>query len=230
MLNSLQNKIKGANMDMNEITERIKDILATEGAMSIKDADVARELGINPNAYAQMKFRNSIPYKEIMDFLSRRNISINLFFYNQENESLQMSEKRYKTLRLFNVKASLGGGAWSDDEDYEEIIMDKKILQKFEHGCGPMYDLDIISAIGDSMEPYIMEDDLCMIAMGYPYKDGEVYAINTPDGLVIKECYKQDDELMLVSYNPLYTPMRFHQCECKIVGKFIGLMRDVNWL
>ncbi|MBE3607056.1 hypothetical protein CCAL13119_08980, partial [Campylobacter sp. RM13119] len=53
-------------MDMNEINERLKDILATEGKKSIKDADVANELGINPNTYAQMKFRNSVPYKEIM--------------------------------------------------------------------------------------------------------------------------------------------------------------------
>ncbi|MGG7073766.1 S24 family peptidase [Campylobacter sp. 9BO] len=217
-------------MDMGDINERLKDILATEGKKSIKDADVARELGINPNAYAQMKFRNSVPYKEIMDFLSKRKISINLFFYNQENKSLEVSEKRYKTLRLFNVKASLGGGGYNDDEEFDEVVMDKKILQKFEHGCGQMYDLDIISCIGDSMQPHIMEDDLCMIALGMPYKDGEIYAINTPDGLVIKECYKQDDELMLISYNPLYAPVRYYQCECKIVGKFIGLMRDVNWL
>lgn len=215
-------------MDMNEINEKLKDILATEGAKSIKDADVARELGITPNTYTQMKFRNSVPYKEIMDFLSKRKISINLFFYNQQGESLEEAERRYKTLRLFNAKASLGGGANNDEEEFDEVVIDKKILQKFKHGCGSMYDLDMLPAIGDSMEPYIMEDDLCMIAMGYPYKDGEVYAINTPDGLVIKECYKQDDELMLVSYNPLYTPMRFHQCECKIVGKFIGLMRDVK--
>lgn len=40
-------------VNMSEITERLKDILATEGAKSIKDADVARELGINPNAYAK---------------------------------------------------------------------------------------------------------------------------------------------------------------------------------
>lgn len=216
-------------MDMNEINEKLKDILATEGAKNIKDADVARELGITPNAYTQMKFRNSVPYKEIMDFLSKRKISINLFFYNQENESLEISEKRYKTLRLFNVKASLGGGGINDDEDYEEIIMDKKLLDKFDSSCGDMYPLDIISCMGDSMEPHIMENDLCMIGIGMPYKDGEIYAINTPDGLVIKGCYRQGNELMLVSYNPLYTPIRFYQCECQIVGKFIGLMRDVKW-
>ena len=67
-----------------------------------------------------------------------------------------------------------------------------------------------------------------MIARGVPYKDGNVYAVNTPEGLVIKECYKQGEELMLVSYNPIYTPMRFYQCECQIIGRFVGLLRDMK--
>ena len=214
-------------MNMNEVTERLKDILATEGKKNIKDGDVARELGINPNAYAQMKFRNAIPYKQIMDFLVKRKISINLFFYNQGGESLDESEKRYKTLRLFNVRASLGGGGWNEDEDFDEVVMDNKILNKFSNCSGP-YPVDIIPAQGDSMEPHLCNGDLCMIARGVPYKDGNVYAVNTPEGLVIKECYKQGEELMLVSYNPIYTPMRFYQCECQIVGRFVGLLRDMK--
>ena len=217
-------------MNMNEINEKLKDILATEGRQSIKDADVAKELGITPNTYTQMKFRNSVPYKEIMDFLSKRKISINLFFYDQQGESLDEAENRYKTLRMFKAKASLGGGAYNENEDYEEIVIDKKLLNKFGGGnCSEMYPCDIIPAIGESMEPYICENDLCLIGKGMPYKDGEIYAVNTPDGLVIKECYKQGSEYMLVSYNPVYTPVRFHQCECQIIGKFVGLMRDAQW-
>lgn len=196
-------------MNMNEITEKLKDILATEGKKSIKDIDVANELGINPNTYAQMKLTNSVPYKQIMDFLSKRDISINLFFYNQTSSDLEPSEKRYKVLRMFNASASLGGGANNDDEEFDEVVMDKKLLNHFEKSnVSGVYRVDIINCVGDSMEPYIMEGDLCLLALGAPYKDGEVYAINTPDGLVIKECYKQADELMLVSYNPVYTPVR----------------------
>ncbi|QKF86129.1 peptidase S24 LexA-like protein [Campylobacter blaseri] len=174
-------------MDMNEVIEKIKDILASEGK-NTKDIDVANALGINANTFAQMKFRNKVPYKEVMDFLSKKDISINLFFYNQE---LGDEDKRYKVLRMFDVKASLGGGAWNDDEEYEEVIMDKKIVNRFEKSnCSQSYPIDIISAMGESMEPYICDGDLCMIAVGMPFKDGNVYAINTPDGVVIKECYK----------------------------------------
>ena len=76
-----------------------------------------------------MKFRNSVPYKEIMDFVSKRKISINLFFYNQENESLEVSEKRYKTLRMFGLKASLGSGSWSNDKEFDEVVMDRRLFK-----------------------------------------------------------------------------------------------------
>lgn len=214
-------------MDFEEIVERIKDILATDGKKNIKDADVARALGIDPNTFYQMKFRGSVPYKEIMDFLVNKKISINLFFYNQSSKSNITSEHRYKTLRMFRAKASLGGGALNNDEDYEEVIVDKKIMNKLTSNAGAMYECDIIDCVGDSMEPHIMEGDLCIIGVGMSFKDGEVYAVNTPDGVVIKECYKQGDELVLVSYNPIYTPVRFWQCECKIIGKFVGIFRGM---
>lgn len=176
----------------------------------------------------RMKFRNSVPYKEIMDFLAKRGISINLFFYNQEGKELEEAEHRYKILRLFNARASLGGGAINDDElSYDEVVMDKKILRHFSN-CSKPYPVDIISASGDSMHPYICDDDLCLIAVGMPYKDGDVCAINTPDGVVIKEIYRQGDEIMLISYNPIYAPIRYYACECNVIGVFAGLMRDLK--
>ncbi|WP_141070562.1 hypothetical protein [Campylobacter fetus] len=58
-----------------------------------------------------------------------------------------------------------------------------------------------------------------------------------PNGLAIKadatihiyhsRCCKQGDKLVLVSYNPIYTPVRFWQCECKIIGRFVGIFRGV---
>lgn len=207
---------------MEQITERLKDILSNKSKFKdkiIKDVDVARALNIDPNNYAQLKFRNSIPYKEIMNFLYREKISINLFFYGQD----LIGDDDYKTLRLFDVNASLGGGANNDDEEFENVKMDKKILEK--SNVKFLGEIDIIKATGESMEPYIMDGDSCFIAVGAEFKDGEIYAINTPDGLMVKECYKQSDEFMLISYNPVYLPVRYSIYECKIVGMFVGIIR-----
>lgn len=208
-------------MEFEEIVERIKDVLATDGKKSIKDADVARALGIDPNAFYQMKFRNSVPYKEIMDFLASKKISINLFFYNQSSKSNISSERKYKTLRLFKAKASLGGGAWNEDTLSDELIVDKKMTEFFRSD-----NCDVIETIGDSMEPHIQSGDWCFIDRSdKKMKNGEVWAVNTPDGVVIKECYMQENELILVSFNPAYKPVRLYICECQLVGKFIGLLR-----
>ncbi len=56
-------------MQMNEIIEKIKIILQQNGLCGAKDADVAKALGINPDTFYSMKFRNSIPYKQILHFL-----------------------------------------------------------------------------------------------------------------------------------------------------------------
>lgn len=52
-------------MEMEEIIEKLKDILASEGQTNIKSIDIAKALNIHPDTFNSMKFRNSIPYKQI---------------------------------------------------------------------------------------------------------------------------------------------------------------------
>jgi hypothetical protein len=47
-------------------------------------------------------------------------ISINLFFYGKE----VANNKKYKILRLFNITASLGGGALNENIAYENVLFD----------------------------------------------------------------------------------------------------------
>ncbi|ALW60108.1 hypothetical protein RC42_02700 [Campylobacter jejuni] len=48
-------------MQMQEVIEKLKDILASEGKCNLKTKDIAKELGIHPDTFNSMKFRNSIP-------------------------------------------------------------------------------------------------------------------------------------------------------------------------
>lgn len=68
-------------MQMQEVIEKLKDILASEGNRNVKTKDVAQALGIHPDTFNSMKFRNSIPYPQILNFLQKRKININYFFY-----------------------------------------------------------------------------------------------------------------------------------------------------
>ena len=51
-------------------------------------------------------------------------ISINLFFYGKE----VANNKKYKILRLFNVTASLGGGALNENIAYENVLFDTHLV------------------------------------------------------------------------------------------------------
>ncbi|MBK1972435.1 S24 family peptidase, partial [Campylobacter sp. TTU_617] len=59
-------------MQMQEVIEKLKDILASEGKRDLKTKDIAQELGINPDTFNSMKFRNSISYSQILNFLQER--------------------------------------------------------------------------------------------------------------------------------------------------------------
>ena len=93
-----------------EIIERIKDILATDSILKPKDIDVAKALNMSPNTLAQAKFKNSIPYKAIMDFLESKHICINTFFYGSAPkesvhtlvEALSMNILAHKRLSLMS--------------------------------------------------------------------------------------------------------------------------------
>lgn len=67
-----------------------------------------------------MKFRNSIPYRQILNFLEQRKININYFFYGTPKESLESKEK-YKILKLYKVNVSLGIGGMNELVSVEEI-------------------------------------------------------------------------------------------------------------
>jgi len=70
-----------------------------------------------------------VSYYEIMTFLAKRNISINWFFFNQLPESLIEATSNYIILKYQrNIITSAGGGAINYQEDFEQLIIDKELL------------------------------------------------------------------------------------------------------
>nr|WP_300912313.1 S24 family peptidase [Helicobacter rodentium] len=179
-------------MEMEEIIEKLKDILASEGQTKIKSIDIAKALNIHPDTFNSMKFRNSIPYKQILNFLEQRKININYFFFGSSpKESLECEEK-YRILKLYKTNASLGGGGINEFVEYQEIVVDNTLLNFFQsQNC------EWITSFGESMEPIIKDGSICVIDKGKPFKDKGIYVINTREGLFIKQVFKQDKSLLL---------------------------------
>lgn len=210
-------------MEMEEIIEKLKDILASEGQTKIKSIDVAKALNIHPDTFNSMKFRNSIPYKQILNFLEQRKININYFFFGSSpKESLECEEK-YRILKLYKTNASLGGGGMNEFVEYQEIVVDNALLHFFQsQNC------EWITSFGESMEPVIKDGSICVIDKGKPFKDKGIYVINTREGLFIKQVFKQQNGVILHSFNPAFKDIFYNNGDFLLIGAVIGEIRRVH--
>lgn len=213
-------RIRKCPITCREVIERIKDILATDGLLSPKDIDVANALKISANTLAQRKFQNTIPYQHILDFLHDKSISINQFFYGSDPLEVAHKSLQYKILKLYTANVSTGAGCENTHVEYEEILIDRKILQKM----GLEY-CEIVRVCGDSMEGVIHHGSLCFIDVKKEaIKNGKIYAINTRDGVFVKQCYYTNSTLILVSLNEVYAPMQYSLEEVIIIGRVKGVI------
>ncbi|EAI0228025.1 S24 family peptidase, partial [Campylobacter jejuni] len=204
-------------MQMQEVIEKLKDILASEGKRDLKTKDIAKELGIHPDTFNSMKFRNSIPYPQILNFLNQRNISINYFFYGSSPKDQLECENKYKILKLYKTNASLGGGGINDLIDSSDLIIDEKVLNFF-----GSKECEFITCYGESMEPLIKDGSICVIDRNKTFKNKSICVINTRDGLFIKQVLKQNDGVMLHSLNPLYKDIFYKNGDFLLIGVVIG--------
>lgn len=207
---------------MDEVIEKLKDILASEGKKNIKNKDIAKELNINPDTFNSMKFRNKVPYKQILNFLQKRKISINYFFFGSSPKEYLECESTYRILKLYKTNASLGGGGLNDDLECENLIIDTKLLTFFK-----TTNCDLITCCGESMEPTIKDNSLCVIDKSKVFKDKGIYVINTQEGLFIKQVIKQENGVILHSLNPIYKDIFYKNGEFLIIGLVIGVLSRV---
>lgn len=210
-------------MQMQEVIEKLKDILASEGKCNLKTKDIAKELGIHPDTFNSMKFRNSIPYPQILNFLNQRNISINYFFYGSSPKDQLECENKYKILKLYKTNASLGGGGINDLIDSSDLIIDEKVLNFF-----GSKECEFITCYGESMEPIIKDGSICVIDRNKTFKNKSICVINTRDGLFIKQVLKQDDGVILHSLNPLYEDIFYKNGDFLLIGVVIGTFKTMT--
>ncbi|KIM03933.1 MAG: phage repressor protein [Sulfurovum sp. AS07-7] len=210
-------------VDLSEIIEKIKDVISENKQNKIFDKDVANILGIPQGTFATMKKRNSIPYKELLEFCAAKKISANWLFFDQTVDMLKAETDKFFQIRYFaDIRASAGGGAEVFGEDYEVLNVDKKIIQNMV-GFGNSK-LEAIHVDGESMEPTLSDGSIVFIDREQTNisKDG-IFIVSTTAGLFIKRIRRRADGMIeLISDNKAYSPEVLAPDEVSIVGKVVG--------
>jgi len=210
--------------DLKNVIVKLKEIISEEKKVKkVFDKDVADALAIPQTTFATMKKRNSIPFKEILEFCANKRLSINWLFFDQAIEMLEEETERFFQVHYFSdVRASAGGGAFNFDEDYEVLSIDKTIM----HSITPNFSstLEAINVDGESMEPTLQDGSIVFIDREQKNinKDG-IFIASTTAGLFIKRIRKRADGMIeLISDNKAYSPEIITAEEVEIVGRVIG--------
>lgn len=213
-------------MIYSQIIEKLKDILSQElGNKKILDKDIAAALEIDYNRFRQQKYRDIfIPYPEIMQFLAKRNISINWFFFNQLPETLIDATSNFIILKYQKtITATAGGGGINYEINPSQIVIDKQLL---DHINSSYKYTEILQVFGDSMEPDIKEGSLIFVDRSdTTIKQSTVYVINTLEGIVVKMIKIQDNKYCLCSSNKEYVDIEVNDFE--VIGRVKGMFLRV---
>ncbi len=208
-----------------EIVEKLKDVLSKElGNISIKDKDVAIALDIKYDIFRKNKQYNKIPYFSIMQFLAKRNLSINYFFFNQLPESLIEPTSQYIILKYHsNITSSAGTGILNYQLEQEPIIIDTQILDYINSSYKYT---ELIKAKGDSMLPTIQEDSLIFIdTSNKDINSKNIYVVNVNGELFIKQIVFKDNSYYLKSLNQSYKDIKVK--DLVVIGKIKGVLNRV---
>ncbi len=210
--------------DLKNVIKKIKDIIALEKKdKKVFDKDVANALAIPQTTFATMKKRNSIPFKEILEYCANKKLSINWLFFDQSIEMLvEETDKFFQVHYFSDIRASAGGGAFNFDDDYEVLSIDRTIMSNITASSNEV--LEAINVDGESMEPTLQDGSIVFIDRNQTNinKDG-IFVASTTAGLFIKRIRQRADGMIeLISDNKAYSPEMITPDEVEIVGRVVG--------
>ncbi|HGZ70691.1 MAG TPA: S24 family peptidase, partial [Nitratifractor sp.] len=178
---------------------------------------------------SHFKKRNSVPLEQIVYFCAKRKISINWILFSQEPKSLEEDTNRYVRVRYFSkINAGAGGGAINEEEEYEFLHLDKKLLDTlYTTQSVKAVDIAALNVIGDSMEPTLQNQEVVIFdTKQSEIKKGGIFIVATNAGLFVKRITQRvDGSIELISDNKNYNSEILSEDELtntKIVGRVIG--------
>lgn len=174
---------------------------------------------------------NRKPGSEFLSSLSKTYPDININWLLTGEGSMFLAEPCQQlsdsSIELPLITVSCGGGYTQSDNAV--VVIDKQPL--VEAGFRSFDKFVACRAIGDSMYPYIEEDDLLVVNTLCDVVDGRVYVINVSGNLFCKKIRRGIKYFIMESINKAYPEEKFTTDELSslnIIGQVITIIRKAR--
>lgn len=132
-----------------------------------------------------------------------------------------------------DVFGSCGSGAFVLSETRERISVPRKsFLTRVMPNVSNFKKYSVINAIGDSMQPYIYENDKLIVEHfdGGQIKDNKIYVFCYDNEIFVKRLVKNITQVVIKSDNTLYDPIKIDGKDPSfmIIGEIVGMLRDMS--
>lgn len=184
--------------------------------------EVASCLGVKDKALYARRARNSeFTYEELIKIENAYGIAGGLTGgIIQNNNTVEIDFYP-------DVFASCGFGLAVISEQKEKISVPKASIKNY--SANKTY--SVVTAQGESMQPYILNNDKLIIEHTETIQDNKVHIFAYKDDIYVKRLIKNINEVVIVSDNSnkeIYSTQKVTDfSELRVIGQVIGLMRDM---
>jgi len=212
-----------------DIIDRLMDILEKERGEKVYIKDVAKALNMSSSQLSNFKSRNSIPYDKIAEYCARNRININWVLYGQSVEMLNSEvESVYRIKLIEGVHSSAGGGAFNDESaEVAHLVVDPIFVDSL--NITSRENIEAIRVVGDSMEDTISEGSIILIDRGRSnLTSGGIFVLNTQGGVIVKRIsLNPNGHIDLISDNKIYPVQTVAPDEVTVIGKVVGALEKI---
>lgn len=208
----------------------INRLLAKKG---LTQADLARELGVSRQAVqfwasgrSEPKGANLIKFTDM--FGGELPEIEQTFYRNSDGDSAETSDDWVK-IPVVDSYASCGGGSDPGSELFVSTIEFLKTFLMGLSGVTGTSKMHLIPSIGDSMEPTISRNALCLIDGNQTtIRDDGIYCIQAENSIFIKRIMRNlDGSITLISDNDSYPVQHISKevlSSAKVMGKVVYIL------
>lgn len=226
---------RGNLANMINLSEMIKKV---RKKTKLTQSELAKLTGVHLQTLSRYERGELIPSADFITKLSKL-LNINPTWLLTGEGEMFIDEKKsgipetglidvkYNTVKLNyypNISVSAGYGIQNEDESFSIFEVPRQFLIAI--GIKVFKNLDLISVVGDSMEPFISNGEIIIVERTQEARNGDIVIANINGEVYVKKLQKDPFKryIKLISTNPAYLDIELKDEELDCL-RIIGVVR-----